>query len=494
MAKKKDKESIKLDIPEVARDKAGIPMYVFQDQLKDTEHPTLHNRALEVVLLWRESVISVGHYNTPRSITIGEDISADFRVACDGLPVDAFTFVEPSVEGGFTIAWTDSLAVEVRDERGIIRDNARLKADDMLESDASHAGILRHRYKLQLHDRLAMQAGEVTFVIQYVSPVRVIPTTFLSSIDYYFTKILGLTALAHLFLILALIFTPKSPTTFDDDLFQNPNRFAKLMLIEQEAPPPKKFEVSGKEGAKHKDEEGKFGKPEKEKKDALASVNGAPKIDPNKREKDRKIALSSGIFAALGDANGNDAASDTFGPGGLGGGINNALGGLRGTAMGDAGGSGGMGARGFGSGGGGSSLGVGGFGGGTGRGTGGSGTVNLGGRGKDAYSVVSGRVDTEGCLTQQQVLRVVSRALSQGRYCYEQEIGRNPNLAGKVVSSFTVGPTGAVIEASVRESTMNNEAVETCLTRVVQRLRFPPCAGGGTAEVTYPWLFTRGGG
>jgi TonB family protein len=340
-----------------------------------------------------------------------------------------------------------------------------------------------------------MQAGEVTFVIQYVSPVRVIPTTFLSNIDYYFTKILGLTALAHLFLILALIFTPKSPTSFDDDLFQNPNRFAKLMLIEQETPPPKKFEASGaKEGAKHKDEEGKFGKPEKEKKDALASVNGAPKIDPNKREKDRKIALSSGIFAALGDGPGSDAASDTFGPGGLGGGINNALGGLRGTAMGDAGGSGGMGARGFGSGGGGSSLGVGGFGGGAGRGNGGTGTVNLSGRGKDTYSVVSGRVDTEGCLTQQQVLRVVSRALSQGRYCYEQEIGRNPNLAGKVVSAFTVGPTGAVIEASVRESTMNNEAVETCLTRVVQRLRFPPCAGGGTAEVTYPWLFTRGGG
>jgi hypothetical protein len=145
MSKKKDKESIKLDLPEVARNQSGIPTYVFHDQLKDTEHPTLHQRALEVVLLWREAVISVGHYNDPRSITIGEDISADFRVACEGLPADVFTFVEPSVEGGFTIAWTDKLAVEVRDERGIIRDNARLKADDMLESDTIQGGILRHR-------------------------------------------------------------------------------------------------------------------------------------------------------------------------------------------------------------------------------------------------------------------------------------------------------------------------------------------------------------
>ena len=47
--------------------------------------------------------------------------------------------------------------------------------------------------------------------------------------------------------------------------------------------------------------------------------------------------MESGIFAALRGGKGG-AASNVFGPGGLGTGINNALGGLRGTAMGDAGG------------------------------------------------------------------------------------------------------------------------------------------------------------
>jgi TonB family protein len=82
---------------------------------------------------------------------------------------------------------------------------------------------------------------------------------------------------------------------------------------------------------------------------------------------------------------------------------------------------------------------------------------------------------------------------NQARYCYEKELTRNPNLAGKVTTQFTIGPTGAVMKARVAGSTMGDKAVEGCLLRVIQRLRFPPCVGGGTAEVTYPWIFKSGG-
>ena len=280
-----------------------------------------------------------------------------------------------------------------------------------------------------------------------------------------------------------------------DDLFKNPNRFAKLILKEPEkAPEPKKkFELSGsKGGGRHKDKEGKFGKTDKPKKDALASTKGAPKVDPNKREKDRKIAMESGIFKSLQGGKGG-AVSNVFGPGGLGTGINNALGGLRGTAMGDAGGDGGLGTRGTGPGGGGNSLGIGGLGNGTGRGTGGLGDVDLGGRGKGKYKVSVGRTVTKGCLTQQVVLRVLSKANSQARYCYEKELQRNPNLSGKITTSFQIGSTGSVKTSRVARSTMGNGNVEKCLLRVISRLRFPPCRGGGVADVTYPWIFKSGG-
>ena len=100
--------------------------------------------------------------------------------------------------------------------------------------------------------------------------------------------------------------------------------------------------------------------------------------------------------------------------------------------------------RGSGGGGGGNSLGIGSVGSGTGRGTGGLGNVDLGGRGKGKYKVSVGRIDCEGCLQESVVRRVLQRAQSQARYCYEKELQRNPNLSGKVTTQITIGSTGSV--------------------------------------------------
>lgn len=485
-------------IPDIARDRVGIPPLVFQDTLKEGDKPRADHKTLEVVLLWRESVMSVAHYDTPRPVTIGDDQKSDFRLANDGFSGPRFHLLDAQADG-FVVNWTSKMAFEVRDEHGVLHDAQALSAQSKIRTSGAEGGHAVHAYTLGLHDRVAVRVGEITFVIQYVSPARIMRTGILKTMDYYFTKVLGLSFLAHVFLLLALLLTPLDPDGLNDDLFKNPNRFAQLLLTAPEkTPPPKKqFELSGaKGGAKHKDEEGKFGKPQAEKKDAMASVKGAPRVDPNKREKDRQIALESGIFSALkGDRSG--AASNVLGPGGLGTGINTALGGLgNGTAMGDAGGAGGLGTRGTGPGGGGSSLGIGGFGGsgsGTGRGRGGLGNVDLGGRGKDKYTVVPGRTITKGCLTQEAVLRVINRVQSQAKYCYEKELTRFPDLAGKIVTSFVIGATGAITKATIADSSMGNPGVENCLLRVIERLRFPPCAGGGVAEVTYPWIFKSGG-
>lgn len=483
---------IRMDLPNVERDGAGIPTFIFKDNLAEDDKPTKDKRTLEVVLLWREAVMRVGHYTEAKPITVGDAVKNDFRVAAEGLPVDRYALLQPHDDGEFIVHWTDAMSMEVRDPSGLVLGQKELD-DQHLINRGKVAGETDYQYTLGLNDRVAVQVGEVTFVVQYVSPVRVLQTSFLASIDYYFTKILALSAMAHLFLLLALIFSPVGPSNLEDDLFKNPNRFAKLILKEPEKKPvPKKLELSGsKGGGKHKNKEGKFGKPDKPKKDALASKKGAPRVDPNKREKDRKIALQSGIFKAL--KGGKGAVSNVFGPGGLGTGVNNALGGLRGASMGDAGGAGGLGSRGTGGGGGGNSLGIGGLGNGSGRGTGGLGNVDLGGRGKGKYKVIPGRTITKGCLTQSQVLRVINRVQSQAKYCYEKELNRNPNLAGKVTTRMEISATGAVSWVRVAQSTLANANVEKCLVRVMQRMRFPPCKGGGTAEITYPWIFKSSG-
>jgi hypothetical protein len=368
-----------------------------------------------------------------------------------------------------------------------------LATSGRLEKSAE-GGAATHRYRLGLHDHATVHWGPLTFVIQYVKPARVVPVGFWKTLDYYFTKVLGITFIAHAALVLMLMLTPKDPDGLEEDLFKNPNRFAQLLLKAPEKKPvPKKIELSGaKGGGRHKDKEGKFGRPDPRNKDALASKKGAPKVDVNKREEDRKIAMQTGLFKALSGKAGT-AVSNVLGPGGLGTGVNNAMGGLRGSAQGEGGGNGGLGTRGTGPGGGGDSMGIGGVGGGSGYGTGGLGNVDLGGKGRSRVAVVPGHTVTRGCLTQEVVLRVLNRVQNQAKYCYEKELTRNPNLAGKVTTAFVIGAAGAVQSVNISESTMGSPEVESCLSRVVQRLTFPPCVGGGVAEVTYPWIFKSSG-
>ncbi|MEM6733649.1 MAG: hypothetical protein AAF658_18965, partial [Myxococcota bacterium] len=317
--------SIKMDLPEIERDEAGIPTFIFKDELPENDRPTRDRKTLEVVLLWREAVMTVGHYDKPRPIKIGEHLKNDFRIASDKIPHDQFPLVE-EVGGQFVVNWSDGMTVEVRGEDGEILSEEQLAKRRLVQRQRiDEDDYEKLQYVVGLHDRVAVQAGDITFVIQYVSPARIITTGLAKTIDFYFTKVLSLSFLGHLFFVLALIFTPIQPSDLSEDLFKNPNRFAKLLLTELEEPPKpkKKLDLSGKKGGgKHKDEEGKFGKPKDNKEDAMASKKGAPKIDPKKRERDRKIAQDSGILKALKGAN-QAAVSNVLGPGGLGTGINN---------------------------------------------------------------------------------------------------------------------------------------------------------------------------
>ena len=140
-------------------------------------------------------------------------------------------------------------------------------------------------------------------------------------------------------ILIAFFITPSFDEFEDDDLFNNPNFFQELILREPEEKKEKKEDLSGKKAAQAKEDEGLFGKKDKPKEDKVASTEGAPVVDKDKREEDRKIAMEALAALGLGP---ESQVSDVMGPGGLGSGINNALGGLRGTAMGDAGGAGGL--------------------------------------------------------------------------------------------------------------------------------------------------------
>jgi len=119
----------------------------------------------------------------------------------------------------------------------------------------------------------------------------------------------------------------------------------------------------------------------------------------------------------------------------------------------------------------------------------GSADLDLGGRLPREGQIIPGRTVVQGSLSKDVISKIIRQHQNEVKYCYEQELRKNPNLYGKIAVSFTVEGTGDVSEATVNETTMNNSNVETCLTVHIQRWKFPEPRGGAQVFVTYPWVF-----
>ena len=101
--------------------------------------------------------------------------------------------------------------------------------------------------------------------------------------------------------------------------------------------------------------------------------------------------------------------------------------------------------------------------------------------------VVMGAMDRSG------IDAVVRRHLNQIRYCYQRELNRDPELAGKATVRFTIAADGSVSRAEVGGSTLGNASVERCLEGRFLRFRFPAPQGGGEVAVSYPFHFESDG-
>ena len=91
------------------------------------------------------------------------------------------------------------------------------------------------------------------------------------------------------------------------------------------------------------------------------------------------------------------------------------------------------------------------------------------------------------------VLTVVRKHQNEIRYCYETELQKHPELAGKVTVAWTIGATGSVESADIAESGLGNPNVEACIVQRVRRWNFPEPQGGQEVGVTFPWVFQVAG-
>ena len=175
--------------------------------------------------------------------------------------------------------------------------------------------------------------------------------------------------------------------------------------------------------------------------------------------------------------------------------------GLIGNQIGQAYGVGGLGVVGTGSGSGGTGEGTiglgnlgtigadvgGGNGSGYGRGVGG-----LGPRRARAPDVIPGQAAVRGSLDKEIIRRVIRRHINEVKFCYEQELTRNPKLGGRITVQFTIAASGRVVASVLQDSTLGNPRVETCTVQAVRRWEFPMPLSGGNVVVSYPFSLVPG--
>ena len=232
-------------------------------------------------------------------------------------------------------------------------------------------------------------------------------------------------------------------------------------------------------------------------------------------QQDKEASEDSGVLGGLRDGAELDGV---FGASNLNADLSGGIGGLIG-AEGVRIGSGSQRPRGSGLGGGGTAEGLGGLGTkGRGRGSSGygSGGGNFGAKGEGGIGRIGGGsgpvieaasyttkpqgvTDTTGpivlsSLDKSLIDATVKRHMNQVRYCYQEQLTKDPDLTLNVNVNFTIGSDGRVSEVSATssQSTGNEESVQSVLASLEDRFSdfvFPEPKGGGIVVVNYPIIF-----
>ncbi len=422
-------------------------------------------RGLEVTVDWRGTRLDHRIYASSMALTLGSARNCDVQVGAAPRIPRRFMLLGTR-HGAPVLRFCDGWGAEARLADGAHLAGEALRARAEWQDDAFEVPLAELA-------GLTLRCGEQTVSLALVEPAARLPVRL--ELDARFVRVLGLVLLAHLVLLGMVALTPPADPP-EAELTLTPKRFVRL-LNEPPRPAPVRPKAKG-----HILKEGQIGAIDRPRRQAPPSPRGGR----DKRDHDL-AATNVGLLKALRGL--SAAASDVLGRGGLGDEVNAALGGVRGTGTDVAGGSGGMSSRGDGPGGGGKSMGIGGVGGDGGKDLG----PDVALSDKRATYELPKEAAVEGCLSAEVVAQRLDRVRSQARYCYEQALVRDPNLQGKVVARFTIGASGGVTDAQVHESSLAAPDVEQCLLRIVARLRFPECRGGGVAEVTYPWAFSSAG-
>lgn len=451
-----------------------------------------HHRAVEVVVMWGDDVLSVEHVSPPRDVRIDTKqgahpvvIERDGRLLC----------VLPEGATG---------EVTINDEA---RSLESLREAQTLESFGELAGAVL--YPLPEGASARVRHDGLTFLVRPTHAGKEVASA--AELQWRRYGWVALSLGVHAVLLAMFYFMPPSSQALSLDNIDANTRMVEYLnaanAVEEVDIPEFLQEPSddapGGDGERHALEEGQAGDPDEAVTGNRQAVRG-PQNNPDPhmaRENLRNEMEHVGAIGAVASMLGSfDAPTSPFGRDSAEGmDPMSAIGALMGDQIGSNHGFNGLGMTGTGRGAGGTGLGTYGLGtlGTMGRGSGGGdgdgygrgvGTPHGTRRSRVPRVRPGGGVDIRGSLSREAIRRVVRRNIAQVRFCYEQGLQQNPSIEGRVTVSWIISPTGAVTTSSVANTTLRNASVESCIANAVGRWSFPSPDGGGVVGVSYPFM------
>lgn len=492
--------------------------------LKSSKGPVV-----EVIVAWKERVLSTHHFTNESVVTIGSSPKAHIEI-----PSVFMSGVMPFLEltGGCRVLAQGDMAVEV-----IGPNQNRLSADEILKNGKSVRSGSGQTVRLDQGEIvcISIAGGTLQIFVRYV-PATAKPL-LLPTLDFTSGELTVLVASLVVVSLLALYVSVYTPTPVADQVEEEQVRLAQFIYnkppptptpkpepqptpvmekVEVKAtptPPPKKVAVDmSKPDTQNK------GNPKSQNQvkqvEAAKAAEVAPK--PSKVDRPKKFtSTKQGGATKVGDTAGANAQSNkdvskvgllsAFGGGGVRKQLDQAYSGsgeLLGMANEATGKSGqnenragddiGSKFKDTGAGGKGTATqgiaGVGTKGRGSGMSNYGSG-VGLGGKGNVTIDAGGEEEGFVGTIDREAVRRVIRSILNQIRSCYERQLRTDSSLEGKVVIQFEIIDQGRVRTSRAKSSSLNNSAVESCVAARIKEARFPEPPVGTTAVVDYPFLF-----
>jgi TonB family protein len=395
------------------------------------------------------------------------------------------------VGGDYILNFTEHMTGRVGLAGGV-QDLAQLRSS----GSARHAGT-HWQVKLNEASKGKVVIGETTLLFQFVTPPPPMPRPqlpaaarggFVKGIDWLFTAFI---VFSYMALFGFIIYLENADWPIDEGIVSVPERAARLIF--QEPPPPEpEPEVVDEEG--EVEDEGESEQVVQQQAPSKSGEAG-PATDPGAAAEARaRIAQEAAAQAEamiLGALGSGGALADVLAGGAVTGNMEEILSQAAGVGVASGSASGALRTR---SGGGGSGQ------------AGALGSLAQAGGGSATQAVATGQVKERqirgninlgsggdvggaGVFDANQVVRQIRARLRAIQACYENELRKNPTLAGKVTVQFTIEERGNVTGARATENSTGSDAVASCVVGTIARFRFNPGPEGGSVAFSYPFVF-----